>query len=480
MLSKTALINTGIGVLILGLATGSFLIINHSTASNTETVRTVAVSRQDLSAVSTANGNVSPASTTVLNAQTCTGAITSLSTAVGQQVHPGQLLATIDPSTAQNALSAAQAQLDSAQAQVTAQSDSAANQIAQAQQNLSNAQQSATLDASQQTAAVSAAQAQLTADDNALQSAEQGPSQQAIATAQAAVAKDASALVQAKNAQASGSLKDQQSVANAQTQLGSAQNTSVNSAGITSAQLAVDTAKKNLAACKLTAPVAGTVTAVTAVVGGNAGSASTGNGASSGTATSSSTNSSSTGLITISDTAHLQVTANFAESDVAALKVGDSASFSFPALKLDGKTAITGKVTAIAATASTTNNVVSYPVTVAINNPPSGLKLGQSANIGVTTATAAQALSIPTLAISSSGGKQTVQLESAGSDKTVTVTTGITAGGNSQILSGLQEGDRVVLPAITSSTDGSTTPTGGNSGRNGNAGFGGAGGRSRG
>ena len=75
------------------------------------------------------------------------------------------------------------------------------------------------------------------------------------------------------------------------------------------------------------------------------------------------------------------------------MKVGDDAVFTFPALKPDtsgtaGTAPVTGKITAIAQTATTTNNVVSYPVTVSITNPPAGLRLGQSANISVTTATA--------------------------------------------------------------------------------------------
>src|SRR6185437_7443765 len=98
------------------------------------------------------------------------------------------------------------------------------------------------------------------------------------------------------------------------------------------AQIAVETAQSNVAACTLKSPIAGTVTAVNAVVGGNAGSSSGSGASSSGTAASSSASSASSGLVTISDTRHLQVVAGFAEANIATMKTGDTATFTFPAL----------------------------------------------------------------------------------------------------------------------------------------------------
>jgi multidrug efflux pump subunit AcrA (membrane-fusion protein) len=487
MLKKTVLINGGIGLAIAGLAGGTYLVVSGAQqAPATAVSRTLAVSKADLSAVATASGNVSPASTTVINAQNCTGPIATVTAAVGQQVAAGQVLATIDPTNAQNALTVAQAQLDTANAQAGQQQTTAGNQVAAANQGMVNAQQSAALDADQQAAAVAAAQNQVATDNAALATAQgnaaaQPANQQyqaALSAAQSQLAKDSQALTQAQNQAASSALKDRQQVATAQTQVNSAANSAAPTSNTTSAQIAVDTAQKNLAACSLAAPVAGTITAVNAVVGGNAGSGSTGSSgsasSSAGSSSSAGTSSASSGLITISDTAHLEVVASFAESDISAMKVGDDAVFTFPALKPDasGSAApVTGKITAIAQTATTTSNVVSYPVTVSISNPPAALRLGQSATISVTTATASQALVVPTLAITTTGSRQLVTVVKNGTTTAVRVTTGINANGRTQVLTGLSDGDEIELPAISSALDTGTTTT-----RTGTGGFGGAGG----
>lgn len=496
MLTKPQLLNTAIGVAVIGIAAGAFFVMNGvpQPVSDT-TARTVAVSTADLTAVSTATGNVSPASTTVINAQNCTGPIATVSAVTGQQVTAGQVLVTIDPTNAQNALAVAQAQLDSAAAQANQQQAAANNQVATANQNLANAQQTANLDASQQASAVAAAQTAVNNDNATVASAQADASakpssqqaQTALSSAQAQLAKDNQALTLAVNQQASSALKDKEQLASAATALNSAQSGGGATSNTTSAQIAVDTATKNLASCSLAAPVTGTVTAVNAVVGGTAGSSAASSGSSSGSAGASGTSgtsgsaskdtasTSSSGLITISDTAHLQVIANFAESDIAAMKAGDSATFTFPALKSDPSAApVTGTITAIAQNATTTNNVVSYPVTISISNPPAALRLGQSANISVTTATAKNALAVPSLAISTTGTKQIINVLKDGATRPVTITTGITDNGRTEVLTGLSAGDQIELPAISSTLD--TTGTTGTPGRTGSGGFGGTGG----
>ena len=286
-------------------------------------------------------------------------------------------------------------------------------------------------------------------------------------------------------------LKDQQAIASAQVSVNSAANSQANSAtgNTTTAQIALQTAETNLADCTVKAPSDGTVTAIGAVVGASAGSGSGatssassassgsgGSGASSGGAAGASSSSSNSGLVTLTDTGHLQVVAGFSESDVANMKVGQAATFTFPAIKAAANApAVTGTVTAIAATSTTTNGVVTYPVTVSIADPPAAVRLGESADILVTTATAEGALVVPSLAIASTGGRETVTVERNGSEQTVAITTGIAANGRTEVDSGLNEGDQIVLPSVTTSTD---TSTQGNTNRGllGGSGLGGAGG----
>jgi multidrug efflux pump subunit AcrA (membrane-fusion protein) len=372
--------------------------------------------------------------------------------------------------------------------------------VAQAQQQLTNARQTQGLDAQQQANAVAAAQKQVDADQATVNQAQATASANpnnaqdanALNSAQAQLTKDQQALTQAQNQQQSTALKDQQQVSSAQVSLNSAANSQANSAtgNTTTAQIALQTAQKNLADCVVKAPSDGTVTAIGAVVGATAGS---GSGATSSSSSSSggtggtgaaaassgnSSSSSSSGLVTLTDTAHLQVVAGFSESDVATMKVGQTATFTFPAIKADANAApVTGSVTAIAATSTTTSGVVTYAVTVSMANPPAAVRLGESANISVTTATADNALIVPSLAITTAGNRQTVTVERNGAEQTVAVTTGITANGRTQVLTGLNDGDQVVLPSVTTSTDTGTSGTQGGRGifGGGGGGFGGGG-----
>src|SRR5207244_13416525 len=105
------------------------------------------------------------------------------------------------------------------------------------------------------------------------------------------------------------------------------------------------------------------------------------------------------------------------------------------------------------------------------------LRMGQSANLSVTTATADSDLLVPTLAITTAGNRQTVTVVKNGQSSSVAVKTGISSNGRTEVLSGLSEGDQIELPAISATVDNGTTPTGGQGGtRGGFGGFGGAGG----
>ncbi len=499
MTSKTLVINSALGAVILALGAGTYLSVTAAASTSpAASVRTVAVTKASISSAATASGNVTSATTTVVNAQNCTGAIVSVSAALGQQVTAGQQLLTIDPSNAQNALKTAEAQLASIGAQANQQAVTAAGQVSSANQNLVNAQQSANLDASQQAAAVAAAQKTVDTDTAAVAAAQAQPVPNPkpanwadpVTAAQNQLAKDQQVLNQAQNQASSTQLKDKQQLATASTALGNAQNSAASAGGtnVTSAQVAVETAQANLASCNVNAPAAGTVTAVNATVGALAGtsgaasggssaaaSGSTAPGSSGSTASSGSSGgaAASAGLITISDTTHLQVVAGFSEADVATMKPEQTAQFVFPALNQQANAApVTGKVVSIAQTSSTANGVVTYPVTVSIANPPATLRLGQSANITVTTAVADNALLVPSLAVTTSGERQSVNVIRNGTTTPTRVTTGITANGRTQILTGLSEGDQIELPAVSGTLDSGTGTTQPGNGFGG-AGFGG-------
>ncbi|MDL4813772.1 efflux RND transporter periplasmic adaptor subunit [Actinomadura opuntiae] len=228
----------------------------------------------------------------------------------------------------------------------------------------------------------------------------------------------------------------------------------------------------------LKAPFAGTVTAVNGTVGGSSSgsgsssssssssssgsgassgsSGSSGSGASAGGGASSSSGSSSSGsgsgFIELTDTKHLQIEGDFTEADTTKLKVGQTASVSFDALT--GKTA-TGKITEIGLSPTTSDNVVKFPVTISLTKVPSGVRLGQTATVEITTASADDVLYVPTAAVKTAGGQSTVTVVRNGKQVAVTVETGVKGDQGTEITSGLSEGDQVVVTSSTTGTSGS-------------------------
>lgn len=86
MTSKTLVINSALGALILALGAGTYLSVTAAGSTTpAASVRTVAVTKAGISSVATASGNVTSATTTVVNAQNCTGAIISVSAAAGHR-----------------------------------------------------------------------------------------------------------------------------------------------------------------------------------------------------------------------------------------------------------------------------------------------------------------------------------------------------------------------------------------------------------
>ncbi|MDQ2717200.1 MAG: efflux RND transporter periplasmic adaptor subunit [Chloroflexota bacterium] len=157
------------------------------------------------------------------------------------------------------------------------------------------------------------------------------------------------------------------------------------------AQTQLDAANHNLNNATLKAPHAGTVTVINGTVGGSPGASA--NASSSGTSTSGSA------FIQIVDLSSLQVTANVNEADTANLKVGDSVVFTVNAY---GDRPFKGSVAAISASGTTTSNVVTYPVTINVDQQSiqnANLLPGMTASITITVVQHHNVLLIPVDAI---------------------------------------------------------------------------------
>ena len=246
---------------------------------------------------------------------------------------------------------------------------------------------------------------------------------------------------------------------------------------VTDAINAVATAQSNLDSSTLFAPIAGLVVAVDGSVGASTSGGSSGSASSATTKAGSSTSSStSTSFATIANVAQMTMTANIAEADIASVSVGQAASVTFPALS--GVTAA-AKVSAVSPVATASNSVVTYATTISLDAIPAGLRLGQTAEVSIITASSmADALYVPTAAVTTANGTSTVKVVASGKTSTKTVTLGIIGDTGTEIKSGLTAGQIVVIGTVAANGTG-TNGTGTNgTGTNGTGtiGLGGGGG----
>jgi RND family efflux transporter MFP subunit len=164
----------------------------------------------------------------------------------------------------------------------------------------------------------------------------------------------------------------------------------------------------------------------------------------------------------------LEVTADFTETDLPSLKLGQPASVTVDAVNAT----IAGKVTAIApSAAASSGSVVTYSVTIELTTPPAAARPGMSASASVTIASATGVLTIPAIALSGSAinGYTVRVLGQDGTAQTRDVTVGLVTSTEAEVQSGLQAGEAVVTGTTAAQT--TTTTTGGGFGIPGAGGF---------
>ena len=225
-------------------------------------------------------------------------------------------------------------------------------------------------------------------------------------------------------------------------------------AQVTQAKLTVASAAKAVRQTVLRAPISGTITAVNASVGDTVGNSSSG-----ATGATTPTDSSSSGIVTIADLSELQVVAGFAEADATKIKVGQTAVVTLSALP---ETTVAGKVTAVSPTSTVTSNVVTYAVTIRLIDPATSVRNGMTAEVSVTVASKSNVLQLPSAAITARGNSSSVTVLRNGKQTTASVTTGLIGASTTEILSGVEEGDVIVVPTVdvtASTSTSSTRPT---------------------
>ena len=507
--SRERLVAIALGLVALLLA---FLIAHDvlfPASSSTSALRTVTAARGNVRSAVSGTGTVVPATQQNLSFGVA-GTLTEIDVKVGDQVKQGQVLAKLDRTTFQTALDQANNNLTTAQATLNNTLNS--NAVVQAQHSLANAQQSlsdtqaqVSLTNQQDANTLAADQAQLAnVDQPALDQAQTNYNnagcttspqpqtctqqiQQALTQAQNTVAQDKTKIAQDQNKIATDQLNGQKTINSATAAVTAAQD-SLNSqtiqrpntiasqqSAVANAQIAVQTAQKNLDQTTLTAPTDGTVLSINGQAGENASAGAGVTAQAPGTtaplpSTSGSTSSSSGGgsagassFMVLGNVSGLQVIAPFAEADAARLAANQTATITFDAV---ANLSVPAHVLAIASGATVISNVTNYYATLVIDQLDSRLKPGMTANASVVVQQATNVLMLPNSAITRLGSVSFVNV--LGKDgKTQTrqqIQTGATGDQSTEIVSGLSAGDRVVLPQLKA-------PTGAAGGR----GFGGGG-----
>jgi len=136
------------------------------------------------------------------------------------------------------------------------------------------------------------------------------------------------------------------------------------------------------------------------------------------------------------------------EVDIAKVKIGDSATVTLDAYGRD--VVFDAKVTAIDPAETMIEGVATYKTTlqfVSTNNKP--VKSGMTANIDISTAAKSNVLIVPQRTVVSKNSDNFVDVynSSDGSVNEIKVTIGLRGSdGNIEILDGLKEGDKVIIP----------------------------------
>jgi HlyD family secretion protein len=447
----------GIPVLMMGMMFGVRpLLMGGKTGQNQLVTQTV--ERQTLPLIITANGSVEAERSINLSPKSA-GVIQSLQVKEGDRVKQGQLLARMDDSNLQGQLTQMRGQLLQQQANLQRLlAGSRPEDIARAEAQLAEAEASLqqlkvgnrSQEIAQANAQLQQAQATLRLRDVDLQRHQQLYDQGAIARqvldqkiADREVAKtQVNAAEQGLSLQNAGARPEQiaqaearvnqQQEALAALQAGSsAEEIAQAQAQVASAQGALQTVEAQIRDLAVVAPFDGVVLKVGTNVGSFVSPSAIGG-----------SGSSSTSILTLAGDRN-QVVTNVSEAQIRNVKVGQPVSVKADAFP--GET-FEGKVVSIAPQASVSQNVTSFQVKVSIQTAKDKLKAGMNVEANFEVGQLANALLVPNAAVVRQAAGQGVYV--LGRDQKPvfqTITTGVTAQGKTEVKSGLQGQEQVLV-----------------------------------
>ncbi len=259
--------------------------------------------------------------------------------------------------------------------------------------------------------------------------------QEALADAQAGG--DALALAQAQLAvhEAEVDLQAAQEARQALDEGASASEIAAAQADVDKKRLAVSEAEAALTGAEIVAPFAGVILQTYASAGDQV--------------------SASTTILDLADLDTLQVVASVDETTIRQVSAGQSAVITFDAFPSQS---FKGEVLATPLQGSLQGGVMVYDVPVSLSGAEDlSLLVGMTANVEIQVGQTGETLLVPTVALQQANGQYQVLVPNAadptGEPAAVTVEIGLSDGAFTQILSGLEAGDQVLVEITTSESD---------------------------
>jgi len=154
------------------------------------------------------------------------------------------------------------------------------------------------------------------------------------------------------------------------------------------------------------------------------------------------------------------ISVSLTETDVTKVKVGNKVTITLDALP--DKT-FTGKIIAIDTSGTVSSGVVSYTTTIQFDSNVDGVLSNMSATANIITDVIDDAITVPSSAVQTSNGQTTVRELINGKLTNINVEIGKTNGTETQIISGVKEGDVVVTSVTTPNTTTNNRSNTGNS-----------------
>ncbi|WP_341285219.1 efflux RND transporter periplasmic adaptor subunit [Priestia megaterium] len=153
-------------------------------------------------------------------------------------------------------------------------------------------------------------------------------------------------------------------------------------------------------------------------------------------------------LGTITNYSEFKLALAIDELDIPKVKIGQKVEITAGAYSGEK---FEGEVIKIASQGKTTNGVSTFDVEVSIKDPKE-LKAGMTANAKIVVSKQQNTLLVPVEAVKTKNGKKIVTVETEKGTKDVQVTTGLNNENYIEIVSGVKEGEEVVLPVTSTQT----------------------------